>query len=129
MFWAQTSFSHVPYCPDSITLAAREMMGIGLLLMAEVDGKIAGAVGAVVCPLYANRDVLLGSELFWWVEPEFRNTGIGKEMIFGIEKAAKEAGVAIFSMMALENVEPEKASAIYQRLGYRPTERGFSKVL
>jgi ribosomal protein S18 acetylase RimI-like enzyme len=129
LFWSQTAFGEIPYCPDSIAYIAREMLKMELLLMAEVDGKIAGSVGAVASPLFGNRDVLIASELFWWVEPQFRDSGIGKEMLMGIEQAAKERGVSVFSMMALESVEPEKAAAIYQRLGYSATERAFSKVL
>jgi GNAT superfamily N-acetyltransferase len=100
-----------------------------LLLMAEVAGEIAGSVGALAVPLYGNLTVLVGSEMFWWVEPPYRHSGVGKLMLSGIESAAKEAGVKVFSMMALESVEPEKAAAIYDRLGYAPTERAFSKVL
>lgn len=129
LFWSQTAFSHIAYCPDSITYITREMLKMGLLLIAEVEGEIAGAVGAVAAPLFGNRDVLIASELFWWVEPGFRDSGIGKEMLIGIEQVAKEQGVSVFSMMALETVEPEKAAAIYRRLGYIASEHAFSKVL
>jgi GNAT superfamily N-acetyltransferase len=128
-FWAQTFFKEIPYCPDSIAQLCHRMLEQKLLLMAEVAGEIAGSVGALAVPLYGNLTVLVGSEMFWWVEPPYRDSGVGKLMLSGIESAAKEAGVKVFSMMALESVEPEKAAAIYARLGYAPTERAFSKVL
>lgn len=128
-FWSQTFFKDVPYCPDSISYQCRLMMEHRLLLMGEVDGSVAGSVGALAVPLYGNLSVLVASELFWYVEPEHRNSGIGKLMLGGIEQAARARGVHTFSMMALESVEPEKAAAIYQRLGYEPTERAFSKRL
>lgn len=128
-FWAQTFFKNIPYCPDSIAQLCHRMIDQKLLLMAEVAGQIAGSVGALAVPLYGNLSVLVGSEMFWWVEPQYRDSGVGKLMLSGIEAAAKEAGVHTFSMMALESVEPEKAAAIYTRLGYAPTERAFSKVL
>lgn len=129
LFWSQTPYSEIPYCPDSIAHTCQQMIAQQLLLVATVDGTIAGAVGAMRSPLYANRDVLVAAELFWWVEPEFRNSGIGKEMLAGIEQACREAGVYRFSMMAFEQIELEKAAAVYQRCGYVPTERSFNKVL
>jgi GNAT superfamily N-acetyltransferase len=128
-FWAQTFFKDITYCPDSIAYQCRLMMEHKLLLMGEVENQVVGSVGALAVPLYGNLSVLVASELFWYVEPEHRNSGIGKLMLDGIEKAAKERGVHVFSMMALESVEPEKAAAIYNRLGYVPTEHAFSKVL
>lgn len=127
-FWAQTAFKDIVYCPDSIAESAREMMGNGLLLVAE-ETEVVGAVGAVMAPLYANRSVLVASEMYWWLEPEHRNSGAGKLLLLGIEQAARARGVSVFAMMALEAVEPEKAAAIYQRLGYVPSERSFQKRL
>lgn len=129
LFWSQTPYRDVPYCPDSVAFTARQMMGLGMLLFAEVDGKPAGSVGAMACPLYANRDVLVASELWFWVEPEFRNCGIGKVMFTEIERVAKSAGVGWFSMMAFEDIEIDKAAAIYRKAGYSPTERTFGKAL
>lgn len=129
LFWSQTPYSEIPYCPDSIAITCQQMIAQRLLLVATVDGTVAGAVGAMCSPLYANRDVLVAAELFWWVEPEFRNSGIGKEMLAGIEQACRDAGVYRFSMMAFEQIELEKAAAVYQRCGYVPTERTYCKVL
>lgn len=127
-FWAQTAFKDIVYCPDSIAESAREMMANGLLLVVE-EGEVVGAVGAVMAPLYANRSVMIASELYWWIEPEYRDSGAGKLLLRGIEQAAKDRGITVFAMMALEAVEPEKAAAIYQRLGYVPSERTFQKRL
>lgn len=129
LFWSQTPYREIHYCPDSITHACQEMLAQRLLLMGIVNDQIAGAVGAMASPLYANRSVLIGAELFWWVEPQFRNGGIGKLMLAGIEEAAREAGVYRFSMMAFENLELDKAAAVYGRCGYEATERTFNKVL
>lgn len=129
LFWDQTALRDIPFCPDSIAFTCREMMANELLLMAEVDGHIAGSVGATAAPMYANRSYFAATELFWWVEPQFRDSGIGRMMLKGIEDAARQRAVQIFSMIALEQVEPEKAAAIYARAGYTPTERAFTKRL
>ncbi len=128
-FWAQTPYRDIPYCPDSIMETCAMMLAQRLLLVAEMNDRVVGAVGAMASPLYANKSVLVGAELFWWVEPEYRNTGVGKLMLKGIEDAAREAGISRFSMMAFDDIEVEKAAAIYARVGYNPTERTFGKVL
>lgn len=129
LFWSQTPYREIPYCPDSIALACGQMLEQRLLLIGEFSGQIAGAVGAMASPLYANRSVLVAAELFWWVEPEYRNSGIGKMMLTGIEQAAKDAGVYRFSMMAFDDLELEKAAKVYERCGYQATERTWNKVL
>lgn len=129
-FWSQTAYGpHVIYCPDSIAASALEMMRAGLLVVAEVDGYVVGAVGLMAAPCYANRDVLTASELYWYVEDEYRDSGAGKALLADIENAARAAGVKLLGMMLLEAVEPEKAAAIYRRLGYQAGERTFLKVL
>lgn len=128
-FWSQTAYASIEYCPDSISESALEMMAQQLLIVAEVEGVVVGAVGAMATPLYANRDVLASAELYWYVEPEHRDSGVGKALLVAIEEAARSRGVKLFGMMLLEAVEPEKAAAIYKRLGYLPGERTFFKVL
>jgi GNAT superfamily N-acetyltransferase len=129
-FWSQTAYApHVIYCPDSIAASALEMMAARLLVVAEVDGYVVGAVGLMAVPCYANRDVLTASELYWYVEDEYRDSGAGKALLAEIEDAARAAGVKLLGMMLLEAVEPEKAAAIYRRLGYQAGERSFFKVL
>lgn len=130
-FWAQTQYSETPYDPDSMDHFCRVMMNSGLLLVAQdcSDGKIIGAVGGVVGPLYANMDFKVGSELFWWVEPEHRKGGAGTLLLLEIERAAREAGVTYWAMMALESVGIERAEAIYLANGYQRAERTYVKRL
>lgn len=127
-FWDQTAYRDVVYCPDSIAQTCMTMLNQAMLLVVETD-KVVGSVGGLLVPCYANMDVLIGSELFWWVEPEYRDSGAGKLLLTGIEQAAKARGVQYWSMMALEAVEPDKAAAVYQRFGYSPSERTYTKAL
>lgn len=129
LFWAQTAYASINYCPDSIRFICRESIRQGLLIVGERDEKVVGAVGALASPVIANRDKLFAAELFWWVEPKYRNTGIGLEMLDGIEAAAKTLGVSAFAMMALQGVEHDKAAALYERRGYTLTEHTFMRAL
>lgn len=128
-FWAQTAYRDIVYCPDSIAESALEMMAAQLLIVADIEGMVVGAVGALSAPLYANKSVLAASELYWYVEDEHRDSGVGKLLLTALEDAARACGVTLLGMIALDAVEPEKACAIYRRLGYVPGERTFLKVL
>jgi|SRR5688572_33318344 len=128
-FWASIPYSDVPYCPDSLAATCHQMIAQGLLIYAEIDGKSAGALGALASPLFVNREYMVAAELFWWVQPEYRNTGVGKLMFRELETAAKAAGVYRLSMMAVEGLELEKAAKMYERDGYTSAERTWSKAL
>lgn len=106
------------------------MYEAGLLIVAENgDGEIIGVVGGLKYPFLNNRDWIIGSELLWWIEPQYRDSGLGKKMLAAIEEAARDAGCQLWVMVTLENVEPEKAGAIYQKLGYTLTEHSYMKEL
>jgi len=129
-FWEQTLYRDTPYDPDSMDHFCRVMLDMNMLLVAEFDGKVVGAVGGVLSPLYANMDVLAGAELFWWVEEGYRGGGAGKLLLHGIEEAAAKAGVTYWAMMVLEGAgDPERAAAIYLANGYQRAERTFMKRL
>lgn len=128
-FWDAIPYNDgIPYCPDSLAMTCNQMIAQGLLVYAHTD-KPVGAVGALCSPLFTNRDYLVAAELFWWVEPEYRNSGVGVRMESKLKELAKQAGVYRLSMMAVEGLELEKAAALYERMGYQPTERTWSKRL
>ena len=129
-FWAAIPYNDgVPYCPDSLALACDQMINQGLLVYAHDDGVAVGAVGALASPMFVNREKLVAAELFWWVEHPYRNTGVGSQMCAALEQAAKSLGVWRLSMMAVEGMELEKVASMYERFGYLPVERTWSKSL
>ncbi len=128
-FWNTTPYSDIALCPDSLAETFMGMISNDLLIVAHDGETVVGAVGAIASPLYANKAVLVGAEMFWWVDPQYRNTGAGKLMLTAIEDAARAAGIERFSMSAFDDIEIDKAASIYSRFGYTPTERSFGKVL
>ena len=129
MFWAQTAYASIPFCLDSMTVSVRQMMAAHLLLMAEMDGVVAGSIGALASPLYANRAIQVAAELWFWVEPGYRKSGVGRDLMQAMEDAARAQGVHLMTMISLEAVEPEIARQMYLRSGYEMTEHSFLKVL
>lgn len=124
--WAK----HIPYSFEGAVEWAWMMYEAGLLIVAENgDGEIIGVVGGLKYPFLNNRDWLIGSEVLWWIEPPYRDSGLGKKLLAAIEEAARDAGCHLWVMITLEHVEPEKAGAIYTKLGYKLTEHSYMKEL
>jgi GNAT superfamily N-acetyltransferase len=128
-FWNQTDYSFIPYDDESIRWWSTRMLECELLVAIEVDGKVAGFVGAISCPMLGNMKWKCAAELFWWIDPEYRNAGAGLMLFRAFKDQAKKVGVHVMAMMCLESVEPEKATALYLREGMKPTERVFMQVL
>lgn len=129
-FWKLTPHSaSIPYDPDAVMWWSGLMTREGALLAVEVDGKVVGAAGGITSPSLGNLNVLVGAEMFWWIEPEHRSTGIGRALLLALEDAMRAKGVCLFSMMAIETIDPDRAGAIYEQAGYRRTERSYTKEL
>ncbi|MDZ4254211.1 MAG: GNAT family N-acetyltransferase [Sulfuritalea sp.] len=93
-----------------------------LVLLAERDGRAVGMIGAIATlHIYSGEPVM--SELFWWVEPEYR--GIGLRLLHAAEDWARANNLTQSVMIS---PSPE-VSALYRRLGYSPLEEQFVKTL
>lgn len=129
-FWEQTEYApHVPYDEKSVIKWLGLMVEQGLLFLAETETEIVGFIGGLCSPMYANEAFKAGAELFWYLDPAYRKSGVALDLLRVIENAAKEIGCSYWTMIALESVDPERASTIYKRAGYRSIERSFSKRL
>jgi GNAT superfamily N-acetyltransferase len=100
-----------------------------MLLVATDYLDLIGFVGGAVAPMYMNFDYKIGTELFWWVHPNYRKAGVGAALLSGIEAAAKAAGCKFWTMLAMQCMAPERAGQIYEAAGYRWVERSYSKEL
>jgi ribosomal protein S18 acetylase RimI-like enzyme len=129
-FWEMTPLAEmIPYDPASVEYYSQLMMESGVLLVVEIDGTVVGAAGALTMPALGNFNYLVAAELFWWIEPEYRSSGVGRALLAALEDALRTRGAKVFSMVAFENIEVDRVSSIYERSGYKRTERTFSKDL
>lgn len=97
-----------------------------ILLVADT-GRVRGMAAVMLVPLYFNPSHVAASELFWWIDPDARGSGVGRELLDAIEAAAKERGaktLAMISMKAMTDVE-----GVYLKRGYEAAERTFVRFL
>lgn len=98
---------------------------IGVTLVQEKEGSVVvGAIGGLVGPHFVSGG-LAASELFWWVEPEHRGSGV--RLLFAYEAEAKRRGATVSSMIAPDG--SEDVESIYRRRGYRRAEAYYMKEL
>jgi len=129
-FWKLTNYADkVPYIHKDVIQSCNIMKEQGLLLGAYSGDEIAGFIGGVVGTSYTNFNIKIGQELFWWIQPQYRNSGAGTLLLSAIENRAKELGLTYWTMIYLVNIEPEKTKHLYERSGYKSTEIGYTKEL
>lgn len=126
-FYATLPYQDVPYCEESATRWFAMMRDIGVLLVAEVGGRVVGMAGGLFSPFIFNDAFRVGGELLWWVEPLFRCSGVGAAMLGALERSAAEAGCIRWSMVAT-NESPAALERVYAKAGYTMSERSFTKV-
>lgn len=129
-FWSVAGYAEsIPFDADSTVDYFVMGLNSGLFSVAEKDGKVIGFVIGVSAPCMVNRDYKVAAELAWWIEPEYRNGMDAIRLIKHIENQAQQQGCKIWSMMCLEAQEPDKVESMYLRMGYKPTERSFARIL
>jgi GNAT superfamily N-acetyltransferase len=100
-----------------------------LLLVGELDGEIVGVTSCLMYPLYFNPDYQVAQELWWWLTPAARGSGVGQAMFKAIEAWAKEKNARALFMIALEDERAAAMEKVYFRAGFKPLERTFIKEL
>ena len=91
-----------------------------------VDDEVKSAIAGLVYPFYFNTDILSGNEMFWWVSPEKRGTGL--RLVDKLEDWARDKGADLFQMTCLHEGH-EKIGRYYERRGYMPTEHNYMRAL
>lgn len=127
-FWRETIYDE-PFCVDSVRRMVELAHDQGLLAVLEEEAGVVGFVAGCKGALLGNAAVLTGTELAWWIEPEYRQGRKGIELMQYIERLAHDQGIRYWTMISMESSSPETANRIYQRLGYAKTETSFTKVL
>lgn len=126
-FYETIPYSDVPFCDESAVRWIELMRAQGCLLIVHVDEEIVGMAGALFSKCLFNDAYKVGSELFWWIEPEYRSLGIGRELLAELEKCAHASGCVRFAMASV--TDHDRLGKIYGQAGYQEAERAYSKRL
>lgn len=113
---------------SSLTVTLESLRTQHILIVLELDGKVVGAAGAFLAPVFWNHKDKQGVEAFWWVDPEYRK-GNGKQLRQALERVAKARGVRFWNMISLETSEPERLHKMYEKAGFKHIENVYLKVI
>ena len=127
-FFEAAQINGVEYQADSVEQTLRHLLASpdGILLVLDENG-VKGMLGALLFPVYFNLSHKAGQELFWWVNPESRGSGL--KLLEAAEQQAKDLGAITFSMIHLHNLMPDALKRVYTSRGYAPSETHYMKVL
>lgn len=128
-FYPQTPYAYItPFNPEAVSVLALSLIESGIMLVAEVDGKVVGMVGLALAPFIFHPEIVGAYEVIWWVDPDAQGYGVGQELLAAIEPAAKDRGASFVHMVCMAN-SPPQAPALYFKLGYSHTEMCFTKEI
>lgn len=97
----------------------------GVILLAEVDGQLAGFL-ALVAMQHPLTGLPYGDEIAWWVEPECRHTRIGYKLLGAAEEWATTNRLSCLKMVAPAG---SRLGTFYERRGYTVVETAYQKQL
>lgn len=93
-----------------------------LVIVGLKDGELAGFIAGMVGPHHFNPDIKQLTELFWWVPPRSRMTGVGAKLFLEFVAFGKQNCDCI--TMTLEN-ETQISDAALAKRGFKLTEKAY----
>lgn len=119
--FSKLSFSHAKVQQLFATLVNAPS---GLLLVAERDSMLTGAVAAVICPHWFS-DELVATEYGVFILPEHRGGMAAARLVRAYVGWAKEQGARLIQCGISTDVHHEETAALYQALGLKQFSIGF----
>jgi len=89
--------------------------------------NIVGTVGVYAYKVFYN-DVLRVQEIFWWVDPEYRNTRDSIKLFNKVEEWAQEIG-ADEVMVSSTVINADKIEKFYTKKGFRKMDINYIRSL
>ena len=114
--------------PNNFSTGLRKHVdaGFALCLVLVRDGVVLGTIGSMISEDFITGD-LICTEMFWYVEPQYRRHGI--RLHKALEAEAKNRGCERIYMVHLAKLKADKLERYYKRCGYEPLEIFYSKEL
>ena len=129
-FMAFTPYANVlTATDDEISATIRHFIAHAKVLVADIEGTIAGILVAVLSPAWYAPRHTIATELAWWVSPEHRKGTTAIRLIQAFEQWAIESGASMVSMTNLQVDDNGAVANMLGRMGYTMTEQAHTKGL
>lgn len=122
----------VPLDPNFKLFCDYDLVGVLRVLTVRAQGKLIGYVFVMVGPhLHYASTTWCHVDMFY-LEPEHRRGRTGIRMFNEVELHARDAGAAVIyatEKLHFKNRRGKPVGRLFRYLGYRPTERVYSKTI
>jgi GNAT superfamily N-acetyltransferase len=128
-FIAQSPYADKGSTTEKVTQTIESLLrdrNKGIVILYIMNDKPVGLIGGLTSEMIFSHD-LVASELFWWVDPNFRSRK-ALSLKEAFEYWARRVGAKYVAMGALPS-QGEKVARFYERTGYKNLENSYLKVL
>ena len=125
-FSSQTPYP-VPFNRKDASKSLTNLQPTGIV--AEDKGDIVGVLLLAISPVFWNYSQKQGTELCFYVHPDYRTGGLGKKLIEKMEMLAQLHGLVMVTMANISGNKDKVFDRYYSRLGYKKMEIGYTKEI
>ena len=128
-FWNQTLYAEtIEYDIETMVERTAGLIENDVVLYAEtMNGTVVGLICIMISPFLMNKNYLSACEWGFYVDDEYRRSGLGIKLLAQAEDMLKERNVKYFTMIALANLRPKVVGRFYERLGFKLEETCYTK--
>lgn len=120
----------IPYDRESCietfnTLMTMDKVGVGVLIVADIDNEIAGCIGALKNPMFFNKKYTQCMHWFAYVKPKYRGTGAGGKLFAAFDEWSGDAEGTFQTVGAMIN--QQETIDWYKTKGYTLREYSLAR--
>ncbi len=130
-FWTQTRYFKcgIAYDTESVIEMTEQLIDNGIVLYAEDENEIVALMLVIITPCLMNKNYMMAVEWVFYVDPDYRRSGLGVKLIAAAEHILQQRHVKFFTMVSLTHVTPDAANQLYETLGFEHSEANYTKEL
>lgn len=130
IFWDQTEYAAVvEYDIDTMVDTTIGLIEDDVVLYAEDRGRVVGLLCVMISPFLMNRNIRSACEWGFYVDAEYRSSGLGVRLVQQAEELLKQKKVTFFTLVSLANLRPKAVGRFYERMGFKLAESDYVKVI
>lgn len=123
-FLQMTPYNKYKLSYDSLAITFRAAMDSGLAFVAEEDGLVIGMIIGAKSSAMFNSNIIIGQELGWWVDEEYRDTKAGVALLKAFEDACSDCDIISMSLLSTSE---QKLRGYLTSIGYTEAETAYFK--
>jgi len=99
------------------------------ILMLGIEGKTVGTIAGIIAPWFMNFSQLILTELWWWVDPEYRKGNLAFGLLDALTEWGRYRGATTFIMVSIGAEREGAVKRYYKRKGFAYMETHFVKEI